>query len=503
MNDFKDTDPNGVLWPAKDIGAVNLSLDISKANLALDIRASNLSLRWRTLMVGMQLVTLIALDISMLFTSWILADLISGVNYELNIYRSMLPILAVNIGILTVSGFYGADEKLNRFAKLFKSLTVAQIVLLTVAFFYKPNLWVLHVVILTAWPLNFVFVGGARFLFYLSMMQIRKRIPLFQQSIVLIGHQVDVERVRKLLRRSQQFKVDSVIDLANWDMHNQLAQILYQVRSRKVSEVFVCSPNSIDNQIILFWNLKASGIHLRIVPTELQLPQRASETKMIEEIHTTRFNSLPFVGINFWLKRAFDLTASSIALVFLSPILLLIAIVIKLTSPGPIFYRQYRVGLKGRRFQVWKFRTMVKNASELQKQLEAQNEVQGGVLFKIRNDPRITKVGKFLRDYSLDELPQLINVLQGQMSIVGPRPLAIRDYELSMQESDQSDRNRFLRYEVLPGITGLWQVKGRKDTSSGEIFYWDTIYILQWSLALDLKIVLETIKVVLFKEGAC
>jgi lipopolysaccharide/colanic/teichoic acid biosynthesis glycosyltransferase len=129
--------------------------------------------------------------------------------------------------------------------------------------------------------------------------------------------------------------------------------------------------------------------------------------------------------------------------------------------------------------------------------------VQGGVLFKIKNDPRITKVGKFLRDYSLDELPQLINVLQGQMSIVGPRPLAIRDYELSMQEANQSDRNRFLRYEVLPGITGLWQVKGRKDTSSGEIFYWDTIYILQWSLALDLKIVLETIKVVLLKEGAC
>jgi exopolysaccharide biosynthesis polyprenyl glycosylphosphotransferase len=503
MNDFKETDPNGVLWQTKDISAVNLALDIRKANLALDIRASNLSLRWRTLIVGMQLVTLIVLDISMLFVSWILADLISGANYELNIYRSMLPILAVNIGILTVSGFYGADEKLNRFAKLFKSLTVAQIVLLTVAFFYKPNFSALHAVILTAWPLNFVFIGGARFLFYLSMMQIRKRIPLFQQSIVLIGHQVDVERVRKLLLRSQQFKVDSVIDLANWDMQSQLEQILYQVRSRKVSEVFVCSPNSIDNQIILFWNLKASGIHLRIVPTELQLPQRASETKMIEEIHTTRFNSLPFVGINFWLKRAFDLTASSVALALLSPLLLLIAITIKVSSPGPIFYKQYRVGLKGGRFQVWKFRTMVKNASELQKQLEAQNEVKGGVLFKIKNDPRITKIGKFLRDYSLDELPQLINVLQGQMSIVGPRPLAIRDYELSMQEADQSDRNRLLRYEVLPGITGLWQVKGRKDTSSGEIFYWDTIYILQWSLALDLKIVLETIKVVLFKEGAC
>jgi FlaA1/EpsC-like NDP-sugar epimerase len=131
------------------------------------------------------------LDISMLFTSWILADLVSGAELALNIYSSMLPILAVNLGILTVSGFYGADEKLNRFAKLFKSLTVAQIVLLTIAFFYKPKLWALHSVILTAWPLNFVFIGGARFLFYLSMIQIRKRIPLFQQSIVLIRNQVD------------------------------------------------------------------------------------------------------------------------------------------------------------------------------------------------------------------------------------------------------------------------------------------------------------------------
>ena len=176
---------------------------------------------------------------------------------------------------------------------------------------------------------------------------------------------------------------------------------------------------------------------------------------------------------------------------------------LKQTSPGPIFYRQYRVGLKGRRFQVWKFRTMVENAGELQKALEAQNEVKGGVLFKIKADPRITKIGKFLRDYSLDELPQLINVLQGQMSLVGPRPLPIRDYELSIQNAAEFSRDRFLRYEVLPGITGLWQVKGRATVESDEIFYWDMVYILQWSLALDLKILLQTVKVVLLKEGSC
>jgi lipopolysaccharide/colanic/teichoic acid biosynthesis glycosyltransferase len=242
---------------------------------------------------------------------------------------------------------------------------------------------------------------------------------------------------------------------------------------------------------------------LRMVPTELQLPQRSSETKMIEEIPTIRFKSLPIFGFNFWLKRILDILAATAILLVLLPVLLTIAFLVKQTSSGPIFYRQYRVGLKGRRFQVWKFRTMVENASELQKALEAQNEVKGGVLFKIKEDPRITKIGKFLRDYSLDELPQLINVLQGQMSLVGPRPLPIRDYELSIQNATEFSRDRFLRYEVLPGITGLWQVKGRATVESDEIFYWDMIYILQWSLALDLRILLQTVKVVLLKEGSC
>jgi exopolysaccharide biosynthesis polyprenyl glycosylphosphotransferase len=446
---------------------------------------------------------LLSLDTLMLCASWTIADRVGIVTSSSHIVHTIAPILAITIGTLAASGFYGTDDKLHRFAKLFKALTLAQVVILIAAFFYQPGLWwVSRLVFIIAWLLNFVFIGLARFLFDILNIQLRKYYPIFKQAIVLMGYPADIEKVQNLLDRSQQFRVDSTIDLSVWDIQSQLEPIITRIRSRKVSEVFICSQQLIDNQIIFFWNLKAAGVHLRMVPTDLQLPQRSAETKMIEEVPTVRFKSLPIFGISFWLKRLFDTMVSLLLLIVLSPLLIAIAIVIKKTSRGSIFYKQDRVGLKGHRFKVWKFRTMVANASELQKELEAQNEVKGGVLFKIKADPRITKVGIFLRKYSLDELPQLINVLQGQMSLVGPRPLAVRDYELSIQDNSQFARDRFLRYEVLPGVTGLWQVKGRASSDSEEIFYWDMIYILQWSLALDLKILLETIKVVLLREGS-
>jgi exopolysaccharide biosynthesis polyprenyl glycosylphosphotransferase len=468
-----------------------------------DIRAMNLSMRWRTPIVVLRSIVLLILDTLMLCASWTIADRVGIVTSGSHIVHTIAPILAITIGTLAASGFYGTDDKLHRFAKLFKALTLAQVVILIAAFFYQPGLWwVSRLVFVIAWLLNFAFIGLARFLFDILNIQLRKHYPIFKQAIVLMGYPADIEKVQNLLDRSQQFRVDSTIDLSVWDIQSQLEPIITRIRSRKVSEVFICSQQLIDNQIIFFWNLKAAGVHLRMVPTDLQLPQRSAETKMIEEVPTVRFKSLPIFGISFWLKRLFDTIASSLLLLVLSPLSIAIAIVIKKTSPGPIFYKQDRVGLKGHRFKVWKFRTMVENANELQRELEAQNEVKGGVLFKIKADPRITKVGRFLRKYSLDELPQLINVLQGQMSLVGPRPLAVRDYELSIQDSEQFARDRFLRYEVLPGVTGLWQVKGRASTDSEEIFYWDMIYILQWSLALDLKILLETIKVVLLREGS-
>jgi lipopolysaccharide/colanic/teichoic acid biosynthesis glycosyltransferase len=199
--------------------------------------------------------------------------------------------------------------------------------------------------------------------------------------------------------------------------------------------------------------------------------------------------------VDFYIKRVFDYSIAGIFLIVCMPLFVIFSLSIQIDSPGPIFYKQKRVGLKKDHFYIWKFRTMVINADQIQSKLELKNDINEGVIFKLKHDPRVTKVGKFLRRSSLDEIPQLINVLIGDMSIVGPRPLSIRDAE-KVPDKIAS------RYDILPGITGLWQVKGRGSLDSKELFFWDDRYINQWSLALDLKIILQTILVVIKGEGS-
>jgi exopolysaccharide biosynthesis polyprenyl glycosylphosphotransferase len=196
-----------------------------------------------------------------------------------------------------------------------------------------------------------------------------------------------------------------------------------------------------------------------------------------------------------YVKRAMDIIIAGGMLVLSLPIFIAAGIAIKLTSRGPIFFSQDRYGLHRRRFRIYKMRTMVVNAEILQAQLEHQNEL-GGPVFKIKQDPRITKVGAFLRKTSIDELPQLWNVLMGDMSLVGPRPLAVRDV-LKIEDSAQ-----LRRFSVLPGITCIWQMSGRNNTDFANWIRQDLEYIDKWSLLLDLKILIGTIPAVLWGKGA-
>jgi exopolysaccharide biosynthesis polyprenyl glycosylphosphotransferase len=201
-------------------------------------------------------------------------------------------------------------------------------------------------------------------------------------------------------------------------------------------------------------------------------------------------------GSWLWVKRGVDIVGALLGLILFSPLMLLAAVVIKATSPGPVLFAQVRCGRNKRRFTMLKFRTMVEDAEIQQLGLEAHNEA-AGPMFKIRSDPRVTRVGAFLRRSSIDELPQLWNVLRGDMSLVGPRPLPLRDVQRF------SDSWLMRRFSVLPGLTGLWQVSGRCALANRDDWIaLDLAYVDRWSLWLDLEILALTVPAVLSRKGA-
>ncbi len=204
-------------------------------------------------------------------------------------------------------------------------------------------------------------------------------------------------------------------------------------------------------------------------------------------------------GLGFLVKRSVDFVGALLGLLFLSPIMVIVALLIRFDSPGPVLFRQSRRGYRGRIFPVLKFRTMTVDAEERLGGLENSNESAGGVLFKLRNDPRVTRVGTFLRRYSLDELPQLINVLRGEMSLVGPRPLQLRDSDLLLNLDPEAYSRRL---QVIPGLSGPWQISGRSELSYEDMVVLDLEYVENWSLSRDLGIICKTFLVVLLRRGA-
>jgi exopolysaccharide biosynthesis polyprenyl glycosylphosphotransferase len=236
------------------------------------------------------------------------------------------------------------------------------------------------------------------------------------------------------------------------------------------------------------------GIRVRLAPSTMEILIQRAEFIPGQSVPLFELGPPAFEGVDFALKRTFDIIGATLLLVLLSPLLLGLTLAVLATSRGPILFRSMRRGIGQRPFACLKFRTMHTDAEEQQADLEEFNEASGA-LFKIRDDPRLTPVGRFLRRFSLDELPQLINVLRGEMSLVGPRPLPERDYTML------EDWHR-KRYLVLPGITGLWQVSGRSELDFDDLVHLDFLYLERWSLALDLTILLKTIPAVISRRGA-
>jgi exopolysaccharide biosynthesis polyprenyl glycosylphosphotransferase len=240
---------------------------------------------------------------------------------------------------------------------------------------------------------------------------------------------------------------------------------------------------------------KRLRVKISVVPRLFEVIGSGVEIDQVEGMTLLGIRGLTRTTSTLALKRGMDIAGAGAGLVILSPLLLVIALAIKLTSPGPVLFRQPRVGRANQVFRMWKFRTMVQGAHRMQAELAHLNEMEGGAMFKIADDPRVTPVGRILRRTSLDELPQLWNVLRGEMSLVGPRPLPLRDFELL----DSWHRGR---YRVLPGITGLWQVSGRSELDFDDLVRLDFFYVENWSIWLDIEILARTPLAVVRGRGA-
>ncbi len=267
------------------------------------------------------------------------------------------------------------------------------------------------------------------------------------------------------------------------------------VQEEAIDEVIITLPWMHHRKILgIMRQCEREQVRARIVPDLFQLALSRVDIEDLGGIPIIGVKEVSITGWNLAFKRASDLVVSLVGLILLSPLLLLISVAIKLDSPGPILFKQVRVGKGGRRFVFYKFRSMRQGAEEERRQLADRDEVVG-VTFKIRDDPRCTRVGKFLRRTSLDELPQLYNVLLGEMSLVGPRPAL-------PSEVEQYQEWHRRRLEISPGITGLWQVSGRSQLTFDEMCLLDIYYLENWSPLLDLKIALKTIPAVLAGRGA-
>jgi exopolysaccharide biosynthesis polyprenyl glycosylphosphotransferase len=262
-----------------------------------------------------------------------------------------------------------------------------------------------------------------------------------------------------------------------------------------VDEVIVADSRLPDERLLQIADqAQRQGVKVRVAPKTTQILAQRARYVPGQGIPLFELRAPIFEGFDWVLKRGFDLVVSTLLAVGGLPLWLLIALAVKLSSPGPVLYRDNRVGVGEREFPMLKFRTMYGDACERQGELEAANEADGA-LFKLKDDPRITRVGAFLRRFSLDEMPQIVNVLRGEMSLVGPRPLPIRDYRLL----EPWHRKRYL---VLPGMTGLWQISGRSDLGFDDLVRLDFYYLENWSVWLDVSIILKTIPAVLRKRGA-
>jgi exopolysaccharide biosynthesis polyprenyl glycosylphosphotransferase len=317
------------------------------------------------------------------------------------------------------------------------------------------------------------------------------------RNVLIVGTDLAAQALHEYLKQHRYLGYVAVGFIAadandTKDVLGSVRDLAEIARARFIDEVIISTDNR-DAAKLAIAEAHACGLGVRVVPDLYDGLAWGAPVEYVGLLPTICLHQKRIPALALMIKRGMDVILSSAALLVLSPLIAAIALAIKFESPGPMFYTSDRVGRKGRKFGCHKFRTMVRDADNMLAQLQHLNE-RDGVLFKISNDPRITRLGRFLRKYSLDELPQLWNVLKGDMSLVGPRPpiaSEVRQYEL----------DHLRRLDVLPGITGLWQVEGRTNPSFASYIALDMEYVDRWNLRLDFRILLKTAAVVVAGTG--
>jgi exopolysaccharide biosynthesis polyprenyl glycosylphosphotransferase len=419
-----------------------------------------------------------------------------------NAESNWLPFLAVvTVLVFWHNGLYAAREHRAGVGRVVSSLLLVTVVTLVFAIgtSYPHTTFGLYA---TAFVLSAVVIGGLRACYEVLTRDVW-RIAGVRRRALLLGENdrlVDLRRALGLGRSGIDYEFlgaltpDGTEDplLAVIGSVDDLDEALERLHP---DELIVSGVDLDDRALLELVDLAHKrGVKVRIAPSTTELLTQRAEYVPGQGVPLFELRPPVFAGLDWMVKRVFDVVVSSLLILLGTPMWLVLAAAVKLDSSGPVFYRDRRVGLGEREFGMFKFRSMYTDASERQAGLEADNEASGP-LFKIKDDPRVTRTGKILRRYSIDELPQVLNVLRGEMSLVGPRPLPLRDF-VQLEEWHRK------RYLVLPGMTGLWQVSGRIELTFDDLVRLDFYYLENWSIWLDISILAKTLPAVLARRGA-
>nr|WP_245861772.1 sugar transferase [Compostimonas suwonensis] len=364
--------------------------------------------------------------------------------------------------------------------------------------------------ILIAFPLGLLVLLFSRWIWrqWLSVQRLRGK---YVSRVLLVGSSESATHIARELARQPAAGylvvgacvpngrvADSLPGLPNIPVFGNLDRLQAALVASDADTVVITSSDELPANRVkeISWSLEPGRQHLVVAPGLTDIGGPRIHTRPVAGLPLIHVETPRYEGRKLFAKRAFDVVASGLLILLLSPFLALIAMTVRLSSQGPVLFRQQRVGINGKHFNMLKFRSMVTNAEDLLEQIQAQQRDRGNsVMFKMENDPRVTPIGRFLRRYSLDELPQLFNVFGGSMSLVGPRPPLEREVE-------QYESHVHRRFLVKPGITGLWQVSGRSNLSWEDTVRLDLYYVENWSITGDIVILWRTARAVLARDGA-